>query len=298
MQIGNLDNEVYFKHVFTNVEVFQAFVKDILDIDINIAKVETEKVLPSSSSPIKFRMDLFAEDVEQRVIIEIQKVDYDYTYDRFSHYFYANLVDLQKNSRKYGFDKDVYVIVVITSAYKISEKNGLPIKDDVLITDTNPRTLQNIMRNMNNHKMVFLNTVYTNDQTPSNIKDWLDLITESMKVNQDLDKINKHKKGIAKAVKLAEIEDLSPEELADAKLLEMKKATRALRENNSKEEGRQEGIEEGIEIGMEKGMEKGKEETQRKGIEKALKRGKLTVEEIAEDFDVTVDYVLEIKKYF
>lgn len=155
---------------------------------MNVTKVETEKVLPSSSSPIKFRMDLFAEDLEKRIIIEIQKVDYDYTYDRFSHYFYANLVDLQKSSKKYAFDKDVYVIVVITSAYKISEKNGQPIKDDVLITDTNPRTLQNVMRDMNNHKMVFLNTVYTNDETPANIKDWLDLITESMKNNQDLEK--------------------------------------------------------------------------------------------------------------
>jgi predicted transposase/invertase (TIGR01784 family) len=284
MEIGNLDNEVYFKHVFTNIEVFQSFVKDILDIEVNVTKVETEKVLPSSSSPIKFRMDLFAEDVEKRVIIEIQKVDYDYTYDRFSHYFYANLVDLQKSSKKYAFDKDVYVIVVITSAYKISEKNGQPIKDDVLITDTNPRTLQNVMRDMNNHKMVFLNTVYANEETPANIKDWLDLITESMKNNQDLEKINRSKKGIAKAVDLAKMDDLSPEELAEAKLLEMEKAARALRENTSKEEG----IQEGIEIGAE--------QAKIKGIKKALKRGKLTVEEIAEDFEVTVDYVLEIKK--
>jgi predicted transposase/invertase (TIGR01784 family) len=283
MEIGNLDNEVYFKHVFTNVEVFQAFVKDILDIEVNVAKVETEKVLPSSSSPIKFRMDLFAEDIEKRIIIEIQKVDYDYTYDRFSHYFYANLVDLQKSSKKYAFDKDVYVIVVITSAYKISEKNGQPIKDDVLITDTNPRTLQNVMRDMNNHKMVFLNTIYTNDETPANIKDWLDLITESMKNNQDLEKINKNKKGIAKAVSLAKMDDLSPDELAEAKLLEMQKAARVLREDNSKEEGRKEGIEEGI------------EQAKINGIKKALNRGKLTVEEIAEDFEVTVDYVLEIK---
>ena len=37
------------------------------------------------------------------------------------------------------------------------------------------------------------------------------------------------------------------------------------------------------------------EQAKIKGIKKALKRGKLTVEEIAEDFEVTVDYVLEIK---
>jgi uncharacterized protein (DUF433 family) len=34
----------------------------------------------------------------------------------------------------------------------------------------------------------------------------------------------------------------------------------------------------------------------RNGIIKALQRGKLSIEEIAEDFDVTIEYVLEIKK--
>jgi hypothetical protein len=290
MHIGNLDNEVYFKHVFTDLEIFQAFVKDILDIEVNVTKVETEKVLPSNSSPIKFRMDLFAEDVEKRIIIEIQKIDYDYTYDRFSHYFYANLVDLQRSSNRYAFDKEVYVIVVVTASYKISDKNGLPIKDDVLITDTNPRTLRNEVRLMNNHKMVFLNTVYTNEDTPKNIKDWLDLITESMKVDQDFQKINQNKKAIAKAVKLVELDELTPQQLADAKMLEMKKAARKYYENLAKEEG----VEEGIEIGKEEGIEIGKENEKIKGVKKALNRGKLSIEEIAEDFEVSIDYVLEI----
>ena len=88
--IANLDNEVHFKHVFTDVEVFSAFAKDVLGIELNIDKVETEKVLPSKVSAIKFRMDLFAEDQDKRTIVEIQKVDYDYSYDRFAHYFLAN----------------------------------------------------------------------------------------------------------------------------------------------------------------------------------------------------------------
>ncbi len=98
--LANLDNEVHFKKVFTDVEVFTAFVKDVLGIDIHIDKVETEKVLPSKVSAIKFKMDLFAEDKATRTVVEIQKVDYDYTYDRFSHYFLANLVDICTPNRK------------------------------------------------------------------------------------------------------------------------------------------------------------------------------------------------------
>ncbi|MDX1908018.1 MAG: hypothetical protein SF053_15665, partial [Bacteroidia bacterium] len=77
--LSNLDNEVYFKKVFTDVEVFTAFVKDVLGIEMQIDQVETEKVLPSTVSAIKFKMDLFAEDKNTRTVVEIQKVDYDYT---------------------------------------------------------------------------------------------------------------------------------------------------------------------------------------------------------------------------
>ena len=55
-------------------------------------------------------------------------------------------------------------------------------------------------------------------------------------------------------------------------------------------------IDEGIEIGFEKGMEKGRQEGIEKGIVAALKRGKLSVNEIAEDFGVPVEYILQLKK--
>ena len=81
MLLGSLDNEVYFKKVFTNVEVFRAFVKDVVGVDVDIDHVETEKVLERKTSPIRFKMDLFAESRDHRVIVEIQKVDYDYNHE-------------------------------------------------------------------------------------------------------------------------------------------------------------------------------------------------------------------------
>lgn len=269
--LANLDNEVHFKHVFTNVEVFSAFAKDVLGIDLNIDKVETEKVLPSKVSAIKFRMDLFAEDNDKRTVVEIQKVDYDYSYDRFAHYFLANLIDMQRSSKDYSYDKEVYVIVVVTAAYRISELNGQPIKDDILITSINPRNLQGQERKMTKHQMVILNTTYINDNTPKDIKDWMDLIKESMN-NPQNPKINTDKPSIAKAAKLAALNNLSPEQLADAKEMEMRKATIALVEDISRREEND------------------------KRIKKALKRGKLTLEEIAEDFEVSIEYVTKIQQ--
>ncbi|MEN0048786.1 MAG: hypothetical protein AAF806_17115 [Bacteroidota bacterium] len=237
--IANLDNEVYFKKVFTDVEVFHEFVKDVLDIDLNIKKVETEKVLLNPVGAIRFRMDLFAEDEEKRTIVEIQKVDYDYSYNRFSHYFMANMLDVQRSSRDYSYEKDIYVIVVMTESYKINEKNGKSIRDDILVTDINPRTLKGEMRYMQDHKMVILNPRYANENTPQDIKDWMDLIMESM-FNGENPKLNLQKKGIAKAAQLAEVDKLTPEQRAEAKIMEMRKIMLTMREDIARKEVQEE----------------------------------------------------------
>lgn len=48
--------------------------------------------------------------------------------------------------------------------------------------------------------------------------------------------------------------------------------------------------------GRLEGRLEGKIETLNKGIKKAILRGKLSMDEIAEDYEVTIEYVLEIKK--
>lgn len=263
--LANLDNEVHFKRVFTDVEVFTAFVHDVLGIHLKVDRVETEKVLPGKVGAIKFRMDIFAEDDAQRTVVEIQKVDYDYAYDRFTHYFLGNLIDLQRSSKTYAFAKDVYLIVVVTAAYRISDKNGRAIKDDILITDINPRSRQGELRDMFNHKMVILNTTNVGADTPPAIRDWLELITQSIQ-SPEHPHLNLSNPGVARAALLAELDNITPEELAEAKEQEMRKVAFAQIEA----------------------------ETDRRRILQALKRGKLTHEEIAEDFEVSVEYVKRV----
>lgn len=48
--------------------------------------------------------------------------------------------------------------------------------------------------------------------------------------------------------------------------------------------------------GFDEGVEKGKMEAKNLAIQKVLRRGKLSLEEIAEDFEVTLEYVLEIQQ--
>jgi len=50
-----------------------------------------------------------------------------------------------------------------------------------------------------------------------------------------------------------------------------------------------------IDTAVAEGESKGRLEGKIEGISKSLRRGKLTVEEIAEDFEVTIEFVLQIK---
>ena len=302
--LANLDNEVHFKKVFTDVAVFCAFVKDVLGLDMNISKVETEKMLPSKSSAIKFRMDLFAEDIKNRTVVEIQKVDYDYTYDRFTHYFTGNLVDIQRTSKTYEYAKDVYIIVVVTSAYRMRDKNGVLIKDDVLITDINPRTLNGEVREMHNHKLVVLNSTHTTIHTPPAIRDWLDLIKESIK-NPENPQINKSKPAIARAAQLAEADNIDPEEIADAKIEEMRKITLARVEveadkkvQAAEDEAKAAQDEAKAAQDIAKAAQdevKAVKAAQKQSILNLLKKGKSSAEDIADAFGVTSAYVKQIQ---
>jgi hypothetical protein len=110
--LGNLDNEVIFKKAFTDKIVFTQFVKDILDLDVEIGIIETEKKFLPKIGYIDFELDIFAESVDKRIVIEIQKVEYDHNFDRFLHYFLMVIAEQQKRSKEYGIEQTVYMIVV------------------------------------------------------------------------------------------------------------------------------------------------------------------------------------------
>ncbi len=256
MQLVNLDNEVYFKKVFTDPEVFRAFVLDITGVDMPDAKIETEKELerkvdlPAEASAkagaIRFKLDIYAESADKRVLVEIQRIDYDYNFNRFLHYFLAALLDLQRSSTDYSFAQDVYTIVVLTAPYVVKDKTGRLLKDDVLVSDLNPRTLNDLVRDVYPHRLIFLNPNHIGADTPDNFRDWLQFISESIH-NPRHPAINLSKPGIQKAADLANVEDMPLTVMEDAKKAEAAKKTKSIYEDKAREEGVAEGIEKGAE---------------------------------------------------
>ncbi len=237
--LANLDNEVIFKKAFTNKIVFTAFVRDILGIEIEVDKIETEKKFEPKIGYVDFELDIFAESKDKRVCVEIQRVEYDHHFDRFLHYFLMLIAEQQKNSKEYTLERVVYVIVILTMPYKLNEKNGKPILDEVLLVNLDPQTLQGEFRNLYGHQFVCLNPNHSDKGTPKQIRDWLDLIYQSIH-SPERTTLNLKNKGIKKAIELISFENLTLEERTEAKNKEAAKITITKTEEYAKREGRQE----------------------------------------------------------
>jgi PD-(D/E)XK nuclease family transposase len=216
MTLARLDNEVFFKKAFTDKIVFKSFVKDIVGIDVQPDKIETEKGFQPKLGSINFKYDIFAEDIEKRIIVEIQKVEYDHNFDRFLHYHLQAISEQQRNSEDYTVQRTVYTIVVMTAPYKINEKTCEFYSDEVLISALNPKNLHNIERKIFNHELIYLNPNYKGDDTPKNYRDWLDLIYESIH-HPENPHINLENMGIKRAMELVSYENITPEEWEESK---------------------------------------------------------------------------------
>jgi hypothetical protein len=235
--LSNLDNEVVFKKAFTDKIVFQCFVKDVLGLTIQVSKIETEKRFFPKIGNIDFELDIYAETVDKRICIELQKVQYDYTHDRFLHYFLMLIAGQQLSSREYAIGQTVHQILVLTLPYTLKDLNGRQLTDEMLVTTFTTRNAAKVERLLYRHSFVTLNPNHRDPNTPQSVKDWLDLIYESMH-NPQAPSINLQNTGIQRAAELIEIHQFTPKQLAAKKSVEQARSAKIVGEEYARWEER------------------------------------------------------------
>ena len=277
-RVESLRYGVIFKKAFGDVDVFKGFVRDILGIKLEITKVETEKEFKPPIGNIAVKFDLYAQDEQGRVIVEIQHRNFIDHYDRFLHYHCVALLEQVASAKNYTPPMAVYTIVVLTSADDTYQ-------EDVLTIDFDLKTKEGKLLKAIPHKVVYLCPKYLNEQTPASYREWLKVIYDSLdneidESQYELPEVGKILTQIAKQV--------SPEEKArmidEAHLDEL--------ETTARLKGIREGIEQGIEQGIEKGLRKGIEKGREEGLTEGLKKGKFLEKQqmaktmLAEGFEI------------
>jgi len=175
MQVIPLKYGTIFKRAFGQPDVFCQFTKDILGIEINIDKVHTEYEYPEPIGFVRSKYDLFAEDTEKRIIVEIQQVKEEDFFDRFLYYHLISMVEQVGGFQEYGFDRTVYTIVVLTSTPRDGSINFSCAVSDMNPIDEYGRTVE-----IYPHRLVFLCPRQVNDKTPPLVKKWLNFIEDSL----------------------------------------------------------------------------------------------------------------------
>jgi predicted transposase/invertase (TIGR01784 family) len=233
--LGNLDNEVIFKKAFTDKFVLKCLVKDLFGIDFEPETVETEKRFEPKISHIDFKYDIFAESKDKRVIVEIQKVDYDYNFDRFLLYHNMAIAEMQRTSKEYKTDRVVYTIAVFTSRYVARDRQGILVESDILFHYSNLFDLEGKEYDVFGHKLIYLNHNHIKDNTPQGYKDWLNLVKESIK-HPENPSVNLNNEGIKKVVEIIDFERLTPEEMRETKNSNAAESAKEIYEKEAKQQ--------------------------------------------------------------
>ncbi len=193
-KVASLRYGVIFKKAFSQPDIFKAFVKDFLGIELNINKVDT-------------RFDLFAEDKKNRIIVDIQHVRYADHYDRFLHYHCAALLEQVVSSKDYRPSLKVFTIVVLTSGDKH--------KVDMATIDFDPKDRKGNPLHEIEHKILYICPKYATEDTPEPYREWLLAIADSL--DEEVNETQYHKAEIQQVFDLIAQDLISPKEYARMK---------------------------------------------------------------------------------
>ncbi len=284
-QVAPLRYDVIFKKAFGNPEMFSALVGDLLDLQLEIDKVENDKVFVPSIGKVATRFDLFAEDKKNRLIIEVQHAHYSDTYERFVYYQCTAMAETIASSSNYSFP-----VTVVTLVFFTGKKAPNPNGSGILVHDFEPRDIADgeLVEGVygKKHRLIFVFTgSLKKKKTPENYFEWMQAIDDSLdeEVNEK-DYTNPH---ISRLFEMIEKDKITPEERARMKDEYSKAALKKEGFDEGKEIGFDDGYGEGKEDGIEEGIKKGKIETARKF--KAL--GVLTEEQIVNATGLSFDQV-------
>ena len=249
IEVAPLKFGAVFKQAFSQVEVFKQFVKDVLDIEINIDKVHTEYEYPKPVGFVRSKYDLFAEDIEKRIIVEIQHLKQEDFFDRFLYYHLVSLVEQIGNYQEYNFEKTVYTIVVLTTL----PRDG-SVQFSCAVSDMNPVDEHGKKHDIYSHRLIFLCPRLVNENTPPKIKRWLELIEDSL--DGKLEESQYSGKNFEAILSVIYRHNIDRDLLAQIK-------DEAAWEN-VKQRQKDEGFEQGLEQGLEQGNKQARLETARK----------------------------------
>jgi hypothetical protein len=248
-----------FKKAFGDPEVFSGFAQAVLGIDVQVDRVEQEHGFRPLYGQVDIKYDLFAEDPARRLVIELQHVREDDSFDRFLYYHLLGQAEQIQSADDYRFRRTVYTIVVLTRW-----PSDPALRFDVAVHDGDLRTLDGAKLGVYGHRLVFVNARGLRPETPAPLRRWLEVIEDSL--DQKVDETRYPEPLLQRVLRTIERSHLSPHE---AFLLKEEAGWESAK-REARGEGKEEGLREGEAKGLREGEAKGLREGEAKGLRTAV----------------------------
>lgn len=235
LQVVPLRYGTVFKKAFSDSEVFSRFASDVLGVPVHVQTVHQEYRYPETVGRVNVEYDLFAEDVDNRIIVEVQHIRERDFFDRFLHYHAVGIIEQATSHIDYRPERTVFTIVVLTT-----EPRAEDLRFSMAVSDMDPVNEEGQHLGVYHHRLVFLNPKIITDRTPPAVRRWMELIADSLDRQVDEER---YEDPLMKRV-LGSIRDqaLSPDELR----LVLDEAAWEDTKRHERREGRLEGRLEGM----------------------------------------------------
>lgn len=176
MLLASLDNQVVFKKLLSDPAILKVFIKDLMGIALQPTLIETEKKIRSPRGNVELKIDIFVEDLTQRLVIGIQQERDNDDPARFWRDHQLTILEVARHYHSYNkLNRTVCTIVWLTR--QVREPR---YQRSLITTSLCSETETSEPLTIYPHRLYLLNPFYLNDQTPAGLADWLKLVTESI----------------------------------------------------------------------------------------------------------------------
>jgi len=179
--VAPLRDSVTFEKAFSQPDIFIAFAKAMLGIDLHIDHVETNKTLANPLGEGTSHFNLYAKDKNKPMVVIIQQ-QHESDGNHYRHFLQAHCVasleQLENTSTLWNIDKlQLYTLVVLTT--------GDRHKEDILTIDCEPKDRQGERVGDSCHKVLYVCPPYVSEDTPEPQREWLRAIHDSLDEHVD-----------------------------------------------------------------------------------------------------------------
>ena len=269
IKVNPLSLGTVFKKGFSDVAIFTQMVKDFTGVNIKITEVENEKAFLESIANIATKFDLFAEDKENRIIVEAQHANYSDNFDRFYYYHQIATVETIKSSKNYRFPQTIYTLVFFTDRNSPAEGKNILVLNPQMQYIADEEVIKGVFSRQHRLFFIFTKSPDSDTRISQECREWIKAIHETL--TGSVNKTDYNNQEIKRLFEIIAADKTTPEDRV------------RMKEEYNQEEVKREAKDEGFQEGKDEGIK----ETARNF--KAL--GTLTDEQIAQATGLTVETV-------